>query len=67
MKLNQVLNDLKEARKHATFENASFCFNDEELNAKIKDATKLFRESWLIPCIDNAIEEVEKEIAKKRK
>ena len=51
---------LKAALRAATFENASFSFDEAE-NHRIREQTKLFRESWLIPVIHDLLQWAEGE------
>lgn len=67
----KVIRALKTLRDHAAFKNASFGFNDETLtlsgrpgptpqtewtvDAFIKERTRIYRQSWLLPQIDELI------------
>lgn len=65
----KILNDLRAARDAATMANASFGFPHDTVTAShhlqdtvtqhpdeyIKEATRLYRQSWIIGPLDNAI------------
>ncbi len=50
-----MLRKLKEARKSATFEDARFGFCDPKLDAMVKEETRVYRQSWIIPQLDEVI------------
>jgi hypothetical protein len=62
-------NSIKTALNHARMENASFgsvadgeivLRNKDEVDAFIKERTRLWRESWLIPPLERALAKVKK-------
>ncbi len=65
-----ILSKLRETRRTATMENASFCLdnkgelkywkmgNDDD-TARIRESTKLWRQSWLLYPLDEVIKELE--------
>jgi hypothetical protein len=70
MRKQKIINDLKDAIENAKFENASF--GDPTLNRVrdfpefekdvtpwIKERTRLFRETWIIPFLESALAEIE--------
>ncbi len=67
MKTKQVLKLLKDAREAATMERASFhlpghnMFADADADTTaIREATRLYRETWIIYRLDEAIAEIER-------
>lgn len=56
--LRAMLESLQAARKAATFETASFTHDAE--NQKIKDVTKLYRDSWILGPLDAVINRIQK-------
>lgn len=54
MKKQKILELLAEARSKSTFEKASF-YSDDSQNKEIIERTKLYRESWIIYPLDEAI------------
>lgn len=51
-----VILQLKKLRKAATFENASFGHGDDGIDQICKEKTRLYRETWVLPLIDELIE-----------
>jgi hypothetical protein len=60
-KASKLLEELREVRKTATMESASFGF-DKALDAIIKEKTRLWRETWIIAPLDRAIRLLEEEL-----
>ena len=82
MKLKAVLNSLKQARGAAAFDSARFgpgkvtvtgtlCGSDDtadaDLDTFIKEHTRIYRESWIIPYIDAVMAAVERDLEKQKK
>jgi uncharacterized protein (UPF0128 family) len=66
--MRKMLKDLRDAREAATMVN---CKLDPDFGRvgspytdEVRKNTKIYRYSWIIPQIDNAIELLEKELAK---
>jgi len=53
--IKKAVRFIQEARKAATFETASFHFDNEEKNKETKEATRIYRESWILPQLDHAL------------
>ena len=78
MQLRKIRALIAEARRHATMENAGFkdicasgvpMFNGEPLTEKhvtefIKERTRLHRESWILPDLDEVLAEIDAEISR---
>ncbi len=52
----QIIRHLKGLRKAATFESAGFYPFDADRNAEVKEVTRIYRETWVLPAIDELIE-----------
>ena len=67
MKLKKMLNDLKEIRAIATMQTARFHVGEEpfpfgaECTELVREATRIWRESWIIGPLDEIIKELEKQ------
>jgi hypothetical protein len=55
MKTKEIRKNLLEALEKATFVTAGFGFTDNKLDYDCKNETRLFRETWLIPPIIEAL------------
>lgn len=64
MKLKQVIKWLEEARDMATMETMELGMGKagEELTKTVRESTRLYRETWIIPQIDAALEELKREV-----
>ena len=67
MKTAQVIQQLKEIREISTMKNASFHVGDEpfpfgaDVTDLVRQATRLWRDSWIIGPLDELITELEKQ------
>ncbi len=66
MRTKEVLARLREARKAATFDSACFSLSgwmsNNQDTALICEITRLYRESWIIGPLDEAIAEIERSV-----
>lgn len=60
MKTKAAIKVLEDAIKAATFESASFSF-DRAKNQEIKEMTRLYRETWIIPGLKAVLAELKGE------
>ena len=61
------LSALRKLRRTLTMANASFAFADPKEDARIKEATRLWRESWIYPVLDDMIAKHEHKLEGKEK
>ena len=68
--VEHVINRLKDARQTATMETASFSLSEGMGNEKdteaIREATDLWRRSWILTPIDEAIEVLQGELYRRQ-
>lgn len=73
MKLSKMLDRLQEARRAAKFERAAFRLgpqlgvtNDKDTK-DICEATRIYRDTWIIAPLDEVIAEVENELNRRKR
>jgi hypothetical protein len=55
VKAKEIIRHLESAERAATFKTAHFAFDNDARNEEIKEATRIYRESWILPDLDHAI------------
>ncbi len=62
LKVEIIIDKLKQIQRDSTFEHAGFSGNDDEEDSSIKEKTKLFRHTWIIKPLGIIIEELGREL-----